>query len=122
MSDPSADPPGAAPDEHGLVRGDDGLLRPEWAAAGPLLQQYYDTEWGMPIRDEQGLFERLSLEAFQSGLSWATILRKRPAFRQAFAGFDPDVVSAFGDAGVHARAAVARALAAAACASLGRAN
>ncbi|GAA1345471.1 DNA-3-methyladenine glycosylase I [Kocuria palustris] len=97
MSDPSADHPGAAPDEHGLVRGDDGLLRPEWAAAGPLLKQYYDTEWGMPIRDEQGLFERLSLEAFQSGLSWATILRKRPAFREAFAGFDPEAVAGFGD-------------------------
>ncbi|WP_431791475.1 DNA-3-methyladenine glycosylase I [Kocuria palustris] len=97
MSDPSADHAGAAPDEHGLVRGDDGLLRPEWAAAGPLLQQYYDTEWGMPIRDEQGLFERLSLEAFQSGLSWATILRKRPAFREAFAGFDPEAVAGFGD-------------------------
>ena len=97
MSDPSADHPGAAPDEHGLGRGDDGLLRPEWAAAGPLLQQYYDTEWGMPIRDEQGLFERLSLEAFQSGLSWATILRKRPAFREAFAGFDPEAVAGFGD-------------------------
>lgn len=97
MSDPSTDHPGAAPDEHGLVRGDDGLLRPEWAAAGPLLQQYYDTEWGMPIRDEQGLFERLSLEAFQSGLSWATILRKRPAFREAFAGFDPEAVAGFGD-------------------------
>lgn len=97
MSDPSADHPGAAPDEHGLVRGDDGLLRPEWAAAGPLLQQYYDTEWGMPIRDEQGLFERLSLEAFQSGLSWATILRKRPAFLEAFAGFDPEAVAGFGD-------------------------
>ena len=49
MSDPSADHPGAAPDEHGLVRGDDGLLRPEWAAAGPLLQQYYDTEWGLSL-------------------------------------------------------------------------
>ena len=97
MSDPSADHPGAAPDEHGLVRGHDGLLRPEWAAAGPLLQQYYDTEWGMPIRDEQGLFERLSLEAFQSGLSWATILRKRPAFREAFARFDPEAVAGFGD-------------------------
>ncbi|MFB6574552.1 DNA-3-methyladenine glycosylase I [Kocuria palustris] len=97
MSYPSADHPGAAPDEHGLVRGHDGLLRPEWAAAGPLLQQYYDTEWGMPIRDEQGLFERLSLEAFQSGLSWATILRKRPAFREAFAGFDPEAVAGFGD-------------------------
>ena len=95
MSDPRTDRPSAALDEHGLVRGDDGLLRPEWAAAGPLLQQYYDTEWGMPIRDEQGLFERLSLEAFQSGLSWATILRRREGFRRAFAGFDPEQVASF---------------------------
>ncbi len=79
------------------VIGDDGLARPEWAASDPLLREYYDTEWGMPVRDEHGLFERLSLEAFQSGLSWATILRKRPAFREAFAEFDPDVVAAFGE-------------------------
>src|SRR5687768_659705 len=78
------------------VIGDDGLARPTWAATDPLLRDYYDTEWGMPVRDETGLFERLSLEAFQSGLSWATILRKRPAFRAAFAGFDPDVVAGFG--------------------------
>ena len=63
---------------------DDGLLRPRWAASDSLLRQYYDTEWGMPVRDERGLFERLSLEAFQSGLSWAIILRKRPGFRAAF--------------------------------------
>jgi DNA-3-methyladenine glycosylase I len=81
-----------------LVIGDDGLARPTWAATDPLLRDYYDTEWGMPVRDEQGLFERLSLEAFQSGLSWATILRKRPAFRAAFDGFDPDRVAAY-DAG-----------------------
>jgi hypothetical protein CRE_07970 len=62
-----------------------------------LLREYYDTEWGMPVRDERGVFERLSLEAFQSGLSWATILRKRPAFRDAFSGFDPEVVAGFGD-------------------------
>jgi len=80
-----------------LVIGADGLGRPLWAARDPLLQAYYDTEWGMPIRDEQGLFERLCLEGFQSGLSWATILRKRPAFRAAFDGFDPDAVAAFGD-------------------------
>lgn len=79
----------------GLVRGDDGLVRPAWAATDPLLRGYYDTEWGMPVRDEQGLFERLSLEAFQSGLSWATILRKRPGFREAFDGFDPDRVAAY---------------------------
>ncbi len=81
----------------GLVTGDDGLARPVWASVDPMLRDYYDTEWGMPVRDERGLFERLSLEAFQSGLSWATILRKRPAFREAFAGFDPEVVAGFGD-------------------------
>ena len=83
-----------------LVVGEDGLARPVWAATDPLLREYYDTEWGMPVRDEQGLFERLSLEAFQSGLAWVTILRKRPAFRQAFAAFDPDAVAAFGDGDV----------------------
>lgn len=81
-----------------VVIGSDGLARPRWAAADPLLQEYYDSEWGMPVRDERGLFERLSLEAFQSGLSWATILRKRPAFRAAFADFEPDAVAAFGAA------------------------
>ena len=85
------------PDNPDLVVGDDGLARPAWAAADPLLREYYDTEWGMPVRDERGVFERLSLEAFQSGLSWATILRKRPAFREAFANFDPDAVAAFDD-------------------------
>ena len=79
----------------GLVIADDGVARPPWAASDPLLREYYDTEWGMPVRDERGVFERVSLEAFQSGLSWATILRKRPAFRQAFAEFDPDAVAAF---------------------------
>ena len=82
------------------VIGPDGLARPAWAASDPLLQSYYDTEWGMPVRDERGLFERISLEAFQSGLSWATILRKRPAFRAAFADFDPDAVLGFGEADV----------------------
>jgi DNA-3-methyladenine glycosylase I len=79
----------------GLVVDEDGLARPSWAAVDPLLRDYYDHEWGMPVRDEQGLFERLSLEAFQSGLSWATILRKRPAFRAAFDGFDPDRVAGY---------------------------
>ena len=82
------------------VTGADGLMRPAWAATDPLLQAYYDTEWGMPVRDERGMFERISLEAFQSGLSWATILRKRPGFRAAFADFDPDAVAAFDDADV----------------------
>ena len=83
------------PDNPDLVVGDDGLARPAWAATDPLLREYYDTEWGMPVRDERGVFERLSLEAFQSGLSWATILRKRPAFRDAFSGFDPEAVAGF---------------------------
>nr|WP_228506637.1 DNA-3-methyladenine glycosylase I [Frigoribacterium sp. VKM Ac-2530] len=74
------------------------MARPPWAAVDPLMREYYDTEWGMPVRDERGLFERLSLEAFQSGLSWATILRKREAFRSAFRDFDPDVVAGFDDA------------------------
>lgn len=77
------------------VQGEDGLLRPAWASSDPLMRDYYDTEWGMPVRDERGMFERISLEAFQSGLSWATILRKRPAFRAAFDDFDPDAISAY---------------------------
>jgi len=66
----------------------------------PLYERYHDEEWGVPVRDEQGLFERISLEAFQSGLAWITILRKREAFRDAFAGFDPEAVARFGDADV----------------------
>jgi DNA-3-methyladenine glycosylase I len=62
----------------------------------PLYERYHDEEWGRPVRDERGLFEKLSLEAFQSGLSWVTILRKREAFRAAFTGFDPAAVAAFG--------------------------
>ena len=81
-----------------LIIGDDGLPRPAWAASDWLMRDYYDTEWGMPVTDERGVFERLSLEAFQSGLSWATILRRRENFRAAFAGFDPDAVAAFDDA------------------------
>lgn len=84
-------------EDSGLIVGDDGLARPAWASVDPLLRTYYDTEWGMPVRDEQGLYERISLEAFQAGLSWATILRKRPAFREAFASFGPEAVAAFGD-------------------------
>ena len=79
------------------VVGTDGLARPAWASVDPLLMDYYDTEWGMPIRDERGLYERICLEGFQAGLSWATILRKRPAFRAAFADFDPDVVATYTD-------------------------
>ncbi|MFD2079337.1 DNA-3-methyladenine glycosylase I [Actinopolymorpha cephalotaxi] len=83
------------------VTGPDGLLRCSWATSAPDYIAYHDLEWGRPIRDDRGLFERMTLEAFQSGLSWLTILRKRPAFRTAFAGFDIAAVAGFGDADVH---------------------
>jgi DNA-3-methyladenine glycosylase I len=94
--------------ENGLIIGADGLARPPWAEASDLLRDYYDTEWGMPVRDEHGLYERVTLEGFQSGLSWATVLRKRPAFREAFADFDPEVVAEFDDADVDRLLADAR--------------
>lgn len=78
-----------------LVVGADGLARPAWAEVDQMHRDYYDNEWGNEIRDEQGLFERMSLEAFQSGLSWAIILRKRERFREVFEGFDPDKVAGF---------------------------
>jgi DNA-3-methyladenine glycosylase I len=67
-----------------------------WETSDPLYQAYHDLEWGRPVRDERGLYERLCLEGFQSGLSWLTILRKRHSFRAAFAGFDPEAVARFG--------------------------
>jgi DNA-3-methyladenine glycosylase I len=76
--------------------GPDGQLRCPWALSAPEQLPYHDEEWGRPVRDERGVFERLSLEAFQSGLSWLTILRKRENFRAAFGGFDPAVVAEFG--------------------------
>ena len=81
----------------GTVIGEDGLARPVWASVDPMLREYYDSEWGMPVCDERGLFERISLEAFQAGLSWATILRKRPAFREAFHDFDPELIALYGE-------------------------
>ena len=68
-----------------------------WSTSDELYQRYHDEEWGRPVRNERGLYERLCLEGFQSGLSWLTILRKRDAFRHAFAGFDPDRVARFGE-------------------------
>ena len=79
----------------GLTLCDDGLIRPTWASHDELLRSYYDTEWGLPIHDEAGVFERLVLEGFQAGLSWRTVLAKREAFRAAFEGFIPDRVAAF---------------------------
>ena len=67
-----------------------------WDSADPAYVEYHDLEWGRPVTDERGLYERLCLEGFQSGLSWLTILRKRAAFRTAFAGFDPEEVAEFG--------------------------
>lgn len=75
--------------------GDDGVARCAWAGSAPDYLTYHDQEWGRPVRGEQALYERLTLEAFQSGLSWLTILRKRPAFRAAFDGFDPERVAAY---------------------------
>jgi DNA-3-methyladenine glycosylase I len=80
-----------------LLVGDDGLARCSWGAAPEVYRDYHDTEWGVPVHGERALFERITLEAFQSGLSWLTILRKRPAFREAFHGFDPEKVARYGD-------------------------
>ncbi|SDH39330.1 DNA-3-methyladenine glycosylase I [Arthrobacter subterraneus] len=79
------------------VSGSDGRLRCGWAVTSADYEVYHDQEWGRPVTGETALFERISLEAFQSGLSWITILRKREAFRSAFAGFDPRSVAAFND-------------------------
>lgn len=78
-----------------LVVGADGLPRCAWVGADPAYLAYHDREWGQPAHGERILFERIALEGFQAGLSWLTILRKREAFRAAFAGFDPDTVAAF---------------------------
>jgi DNA-3-methyladenine glycosylase I len=76
------------------------LHRCAWAEGDPLLRAYHDEEWGVPERDSRALWEKLMLDGFQAGLSWLTILRKRDAFRQAFAGFDPETVARFGEADV----------------------
>jgi DNA-3-methyladenine glycosylase I len=78
----------------------DQRVRCAWAESAPEYVAYHDEEWGRPLRGVAAMFERVSLEAFQSGLSWLVILRKRPAFRAAFAGFDPAAVAAFTDADV----------------------
>jgi DNA-3-methyladenine glycosylase I len=78
-----------------LVVGDDRRARCRWGSTDERYRDYHDTEWGQPVTDERGLYERLCLESLQSGLSWALILRKRDGIRQAFAGFEPDAVAAF---------------------------
>lgn len=84
----------------GPVIGDDGLARCPWGAGDPVNLAYHDAEWGMTVDGEAPHLERLTLEAFQSGLSWLTILNKREAFREVFAGFDADVIAAYGDSDV----------------------
>ena len=92
--------PGAIDRASGPITGDDGVARCPWATGHPLNREYHDREWGLPVHGEAALFERIMLEAFQSGLSWLTILAKRPAFRTAFHDFDPDLVAALGDADI----------------------
>ena len=82
----------------GLLVGPDGRSRCSWAGSAPEYLAYHDDEWGLPVHGETALYERITLEAFQSGLAWITILRKRAAFRAAFAGFDAERVAGFGDA------------------------
>jgi DNA-3-methyladenine glycosylase I len=83
--------------DDGIVRGDDGVARCWWADSAPEYRAYHDREWGFPVADDVRLFEKLSLEGFQAGLSWLTILRKREAFRRAFAGFEFRRVAQFGE-------------------------
>ena len=80
-----------------VVVGPDAIARCRWVGEDPEYQRYHDEEWGRPLHGDRALFEKMSLEGFQAGLSWITILRKRPTFREAFAGFDPAVVARFDD-------------------------
>jgi DNA-3-methyladenine glycosylase I len=80
------------------VRSADGLMRCPWPSADPLYGAYHDAEWGVPEYDDQAMFEKLVLDGFQAGLSWITILRKRPAFRKAFDGFDPEKIVRWSEA------------------------
>jgi len=79
---------------------DEAIVRCPWCGSDPLYMAYHDLEWGVPLHDEQRLFEMLTLEGAQAGLSWLTILRKREGYRRAFAGFDPQLVAGFDDADV----------------------
>ncbi|RDV44223.1 DNA-3-methyladenine glycosylase I [Leifsonia sp. ku-ls] len=92
-------PPAPAP-RAVLVVGDDGRARCAWSGNDPEYQRYHDEEWGRPQHDPRALYEKLCLEGFQAGLSWITILRRRPAFRELFLGFDPEKVAAMTEADV----------------------
>lgn len=78
-----------------LLTGPDGRARCAWTGDDPEYRRYHDEEWGTPLRGDRALFEKMALEGFQAGLSWITILRKRPRFREVFAGFDPQIVAQF---------------------------
>jgi DNA-3-methyladenine glycosylase I len=86
--------------EDGLVQGSDGVRRCRWGDSTAEYRVYHDSEWGLPVADDIRLFEKLCLEGFQAGLSWLTILRKREAFRAAFAGFDPERVAHYGESDI----------------------
>src|SRR5919106_396624 len=87
-------------EELGVVEGDDGISRCWWCVSDPLLARYHDEEWGRPVDDDHRLFEKLTLEGFQSGLSWLTILRKRENFRKAFKSFDVATIARFNERNV----------------------
>jgi len=97
VSAPGAYPGGVSPDDpvRNVRVGVDGIVRCAWAAEDAEYQRYHDEEWGRPLHGDRALFEKMSLEGFQAGLSWITILRKRPRFHEVFAGFDPIAVAAF---------------------------
>ena len=99
---PSASPAAsaAAPARSALVVGDDGVARCSWSANDAEYRRYHDEEWGTPQHDPRALYEKLCLEGFQAGLSWITILRRRPAFREVFHGFDPALVAAMTESDV----------------------
>ncbi len=90
----------AGQERDGIALGEDGVARCWWADSAPEYRAYHDREWGFPVADDVRLFEKLSLEGFQAGLSWLTILRKRPAFRRAFDGFEFERVAQFGESDV----------------------
>ena len=83
-----------------LIQGEDGLQRCGWCGNDPLYKSYHDEEWGMPGFDDRRQFEFMILESAQAGLSWITILRKREAYREAYAGFDPEIIAEWGEADI----------------------
>jgi DNA-3-methyladenine glycosylase I len=91
-----------------VVVGEDGRSRCRWAASDPEYLRYHDEEWGRPLHGDRALYEKLSLEGFQAGLSWITILRRRPAFREVFHGFEPALVARMGEGEIEAAMADAR--------------